>query len=115
MQRPGAVWLLCRPMGMSESPGIAKCGRVGHSMLRALEYVAAHPGCTKFACARYVGAPSGRDPAHAPASMYWTIDRCAELGFIDAALQPKLKTQPRAVYALHITPSGTALLAKRTT
>jgi hypothetical protein len=99
----------------ADQPGIAKCGRIGRGMLRALEYVAAHPGCTKFACARYIGAPSGRDPAHAPASMYWTIDRCAELGFICAELQPKLKTQPRAVYALTITPSGATLLAERMT
>jgi hypothetical protein len=79
-------------------------------MLLALRFVAAHPGCTKFACAKHIGAPF-IDPAHSPGALYETIDRCIALGFVDAQPHPE---RARA-YALHITPSGAVLLAERTT
>jgi hypothetical protein len=88
-------------------PGLAKCGRVGHSMLRALAFIRNHPGCSKFACARHIGEPRGRDPAHAPSSLYQTIDRCIDLGFVDATMVGR-------IYSLHIATSGAALLEERT-
>jgi hypothetical protein len=92
-----------------KGPGLAKCRRLGRSMLRALEYVSANPGCTKFQCARHIGAPRGKDPAHAPASMYWTIDRCIQLDLLSDAV---VSERPR-VYALTITPNGARELAER--
>jgi hypothetical protein len=87
----------------------AKRRRIGRSMLLALDFVYLNHRCTKFACARAIGAPRDVDPAHSPASMYWTIDRCIALGYLAAEL---VKERPR-VYALTITPSGAALLKER--
>lgn len=88
-------------------PGLAKAPRVGHSMLQALRFVAANRDCTKYACAKHIGAPF-RDPAHSPGAMYATIDRCIDLGWLDA------RRAPGRSYALRITPEGEAMLEERT-
>lgn len=97
---------------------LAKCRRIGASMLLVLRFVATHPGCTKFAVALHL-ARLKSEPDRRPkgaAAYYDSIDACIRWGLLDAKLDLTKRNcgRGRGVYALTITPSGTALLDERT-
>jgi hypothetical protein len=100
-----------------KGPGLAKCGRVGGSMLLALQYVAEHPGCTKYAAARHLAGlktlPRAR--AKGPASYYDSVDACLRWGLLLSELDSDRRNcgVGPGVYSLTLTPDGERALAEK--